>query len=135
MKQPNALFMKITLANVAALTLLATSASAQLVPDGGTAIIDGVTNTLTSRLTVGTNVGNTTLILTNAGRVNSDGGTIGSEVSSSNNVVVITGPGSTWNNYSNTIVTLGDRRIGQSIDRHQWRQVRWAHLVWHVCHE
>jgi len=94
---------------------LAASASAQLVTDGGTATINGVTTNLAGRLTVGTDSGNTTLILTNGGQVNSDGGTIGSEAGSSSNIVFITGPGSVWSNYPNAFVSLGGSGAGNRL--------------------
>jgi len=109
------LVMKTTLRTIQLLTLLAASASAQLVPDGGTATINGVTTNLAGSLTVGTNSGNTTLILTNGGQVNSDGGTIGSGAGSSSNIVFITGPGSVWSNYPNAGVRLGVSGAGNRL--------------------
>src|SRR5712691_1682582 len=49
------------------------SAHAQLVPDGGTATVNGTSINVSGALTVGTNGNNTTLIVTNAGMVTNTG--------------------------------------------------------------
>ena len=95
--------MKTPFTTITALALSASSACAQLVADGGSAIINGVTTNLAGDLIVGTNAGNTTLILTNGGRVNSSEGYIGTN--SSDNLVRVIGSGSVWSN-------SGDLHVG-----------------------
>ncbi len=79
-----------------ALTLLlsATGASAQLVNDGATAIINGTATNIASFLTIGNTGPNTTLIVTNAGSVSADSTGIGGTTTSSNNLVAVSGAGS-----------------------------------------
>src|SRR5688572_29976924 len=96
--------MKRSTASVHLLILMAASASAQLVTDGGTAVIDAVTNTIGGNLIVGTNAGNTTLILTNGSRINNVGGTIGQNSGSSDNLVQVIG--SVWSN--SLFLTVGN---------------------------
>lgn len=87
-------------AALALFTLVSSStAHAQLVSDGETAIIDGVTNDLgPANLIIGTNGPNTTLIITNGGLVADASGNLGWESDSSTNQVIVTGGGSGWNN-------------------------------------
>jgi T5SS/PEP-CTERM-associated repeat protein len=69
----------------------------QLVPDGGTKVINGTTATVTSDLNVGVNSGLTTLIITNGGVVNVSGNsTIGVNAGSSGNRVQVIGINSLW---------------------------------------
>jgi T5SS/PEP-CTERM-associated repeat protein len=77
-----------------ALLFLSPRAQAQLVSDGGTATINGTTNNLGGDLTVGTNGGNTTLILTNGAVVNSGNALIGLNAGATNNLVAVSGTGS-----------------------------------------
>lgn len=80
-------------------------ASAQLVSDGDTAIINGTsTNLGAANLTVGTNGPNTTLIVTNGGAITNATGYVGLNVSSTNNGVVITGANSVWNSSGNLFI-------------------------------
>ncbi len=79
----------------ATLALLTATARAQLVPDGGTNVLDGVTNSVSGDLTVGTNGSFTMLSLTNATVVDVSGQTfIGRDTGSFSNVVDVTGSGS-----------------------------------------
>src|SRR5687768_17053290 len=84
-------------------------ALAQLVPDGGTAVVDGITNSLPGDLIVGTNGGNTTLIIANGGRVINANSIIGQNLGSSSNVVQVIGTGSAW---SNAVLTVGSAGSG-----------------------
>ena len=93
-------FTNLVPALVAALVLFANlPARAQLVADGDTAIIDGIsTNLWDSDLTVGSNGPNTLLILTNSGTVSDTNGYIGYSAGANSNQVTVTGPGSLWTN-------------------------------------
>ena len=76
---------------------LATVARAQLVPDGGTATLANVTNTLTGTVTVGTNGSFTRLQLSNnALLTNSFNGVIGQNATASSNEVHLTSGTSRW---------------------------------------
>ncbi len=80
---------------------------AQLVPDGGTAVVDGVTTNLSGDLIVGTNSGPTLLVITNAGVVSNMVGTIGMNPGANSNQVRVSGVGSGWFNTSD--IRVGDR--------------------------
>jgi len=80
---------------------------AQLVPDGGSAVIDGITTNLSGDLIVGTNSGPTLLVITNAGAVSNMVGTIGMNPVANSNQVRVSGAGSSWLNSSD--VRVGDR--------------------------
>lgn len=104
------LFLRTLAGGLLASLLSPAAARAQLVPDGGTTTINNTTNDLTvapggPNLTVGTNGGNTTLILTNQGRVINNVGTLGQEGTSTNNLVLVTGSGSLWTN--KTVLFVG----------------------------
>ncbi len=143
----------------ATLALLNATARAQLVPDGGTNVLDGVTNSVSGDLTVGTNgsftllslinaaaveVGDRAvigrelgsfsnsvsvtstgavlavtgrlyvgsngwgnqLIITNGGRVASAGGTLGNDIDSSGNLAIVAGVGSLWSNSASLFIGL-----------------------------
>src|SRR6266516_785653 len=89
-----------TLVFAAAISLLAAlPLRAQLVADGGTKIIDGISTNITGSLTVGNNGSFTTLIVTNGGAVtNSASGFIGNATTSKTNQVIVTGANSVWAN-------------------------------------
>src|SRR5438309_7286448 len=73
------------------------SAWAQLVADGATNILDGVSTNVPSTITVGTNGSFTLLILTNNATLSNASTTfIGLNASAKSNAIVVTGPGSAW---------------------------------------
>jgi len=73
--------------------------SAQLVSDGNLATINGIsTNISPANLTVGTNLSNTRLVITNGGRVDDVSAYLGFNSSSSTNQITVTGANSVWNN-------------------------------------
>jgi T5SS/PEP-CTERM-associated repeat protein len=75
------------------------AAPAQLVSDGNLATINGIaTNISPADLTVGTNLSNTRLVITNGGRVDNVAGYLGFNSGSSTNQLTVTGNGSVWNN-------------------------------------
>ncbi|MBI5775330.1 MAG: hypothetical protein HZA89_16540 [Verrucomicrobia bacterium] len=80
------------------------SARAQLVNDGATGILNGITTNLSGSLIVGTSGPGTLLILTNAARVLGDGGGIGQDANASGNLVLLTGAGTLWANTNNLYV-------------------------------
>jgi T5SS/PEP-CTERM-associated repeat protein len=91
----------VRIAGIAVAVLLAfeLAARAQLVADGDTAIIDGIsTNLADSDLTVGTNGSYTLLVLTNSGTVTDTNGYIGYSAGANNNQVTVTDTGSLWTN-------------------------------------
>ncbi len=75
------------------LLALAASAQAQLVSDGGTAVIITTTNIATD-LTVGNAGPNTTLIITNGGSVTANNAVTGSSAAATNNLIAVSGAGS-----------------------------------------
>ncbi len=88
-----------------AVACLAAPARAQLVPDGGTNVLDGVTNSVSGDLTVGTNGNSTMLSLTNAAAVDVSGQTvIGYDAVSFSNVVDVAGVGSRFATLGNSFV-------------------------------
>ncbi len=96
---------RLTAAAAMLFALLTLSARAQLVPDGGTATINGTSTNLAGNLTVGTNGGNTTLLITNGGRVASSfSSAIGLNPGANNNQVTVTGPTSLWTNSGDLLV-------------------------------
>ncbi|MBI3879525.1 MAG: hypothetical protein HY301_05615 [Verrucomicrobia bacterium] len=79
------------------LLLAARHAPAQLVADGQTNTLNGVTNTVTGNVTVGTNGSFTLLTLTNGARLtNTLEGEIGLNTGANSNTVWLTGPGTSW---------------------------------------
>lgn len=77
----------------------AVTAEAQLVSDGGSLVLDGITTNLgAGTLTIGNNTGNTRLTLTNAASVIDGTGNIGFNGGSGANAVTVTDPGSLWTN-------------------------------------
>ena len=77
---------------------------AQLVADGTTKTIDGISTNISGSLIIGTNGPFTTLIITNGGSVTeTGGGTIGFNATSRSNQVVVTGANSLWNNSGSTL--------------------------------
>ncbi|MBI3879036.1 MAG: hypothetical protein HY301_03115 [Verrucomicrobia bacterium] len=77
--------------------LLAVGASAQLAPDGGTNTLDGVTNTVTGSVTVGTNGSFTLLTLTNGALLtNTLEGQIGLNAGANSNTILVSGVGTSW---------------------------------------
>ena len=85
------------------LLLLPAVVRAQLVADGQTNVLDGVTTNLTGGIIIGTNGSFTLLVITNGAMVTNSGGNfvIGYNVSAKTNRVVVTGAGSIWNNGAN----------------------------------
>lgn len=85
------------------LCALPMEARAQLVADGQTNVLDGVTTNLTSGVIIGTNGAFTLLVVTDGATVtNSSGNTvIGNNASAQSNRVTVTGAGSIWNNGGN----------------------------------
>lgn len=75
------------------LLALAASAQAQLVSDGGTAVISTTTN-IAADLTVGNAGPNTTLIITNGGSVTANNTVSGSSAAATNNLIAVSGAGS-----------------------------------------
>ncbi len=70
-----------------------------LVADGETCVVDGFTFDLsTNTLFVGKSGPNTTLIITNAGKVFNGDGTVGDFGGANSNLVLVTGSGSVWSN-------------------------------------
>ncbi len=71
---------------------------AQLVSDGGTVVIAGVSTNVVGDLTIGTNGSFTTLVFTNGGNCTNPGnGAIGLNFSAKTNRVVVSGVSSAWN--------------------------------------
>ncbi|MBI3882104.1 MAG: hypothetical protein HY301_18850 [Verrucomicrobia bacterium] len=88
--------------------LLAVRACAQLVPDGGTNTLDGVTNTVAGDLTVGTNGSNTGLVLTNGAVLTNTGAAyIGLNAGANSNSVTLAGAGTQWLSTSNLSIGFG----------------------------
>jgi T5SS/PEP-CTERM-associated repeat protein len=70
-----------------------------LFADTTTNVLDGVTNTATGNVFLGSNAPNTTLLLTNAAVLaNTADGTLGFTTNAFNNRVTVTGSGSVWSN-------------------------------------
>src|SRR6185295_14929157 len=90
------------------LVCAAVEARAQLVADGDTNVLDGVTTNVTGFVTVGNSGPFTLLVLTNAALLtNSGSGIIGSSSTGNRNEVMVTGAGSGWD-------CAGSLTIGQS---------------------
>ncbi len=87
-----------------AVACLATPARAQLVPDGGTNIVDGVFADGGVTNYIGSNAPFSLLVITNGGGVTNVNGIIGSTTNSVSNLVVVTGAGSYWSNRSRIFV-------------------------------
>ncbi len=88
---------RIRLAVFALASLTAQHAFAE---SGVTNTVNGVTNNYSSGYTLGTNGAFNVLIVTNAGKANVTGGfsIVGNSAVSSNNTVLVSGPGSIWSN-------------------------------------
>jgi fibronectin-binding autotransporter adhesin len=75
----------------------AASAQAQLVADGTTNSVDGISLGLIGDVTVGTNGSLTLLVVTNGGMLaNSENIIISASITAQSNYVVVAGPGSSW---------------------------------------
>jgi hypothetical protein len=75
------------------------SARGQLVADGTTNVLDGVTTNISGPITIGTNISFTRLIVTNGATVSNTGGTTIGSNAHSNSLAVI-GHDSRWNTAS-----------------------------------
>ncbi|HEY0457322.1 MAG TPA: hypothetical protein VGE41_13205 [Verrucomicrobiae bacterium] len=83
------------------------NATSQLVNDGATKVINGIHTNIVGLIDIGTNGPFTTLIITNAGTVsNTSAFTIGLNLFSSNNLVIVTGSGS--------ILSAGNLNVGNA---------------------
>src|SRR4051794_35064739 len=88
---------KLTLLFALTVILGAVSARAQLVADGQTSVLDGLSTNVTGGITIGTNGSFTFLQLTNGATVTNTGsGYIGSSATAKSNSVIVTGAGSVW---------------------------------------
>jgi T5SS/PEP-CTERM-associated repeat protein len=91
----------------ALLSLAAPAARAQLVNDGETNVLDGVTNILAEPLIVGTNAPFTLLVLTNGASLTSSNGVIGETTIAVSNRVEVAGAGSQWTTDGTNSITVG----------------------------
>jgi T5SS/PEP-CTERM-associated repeat protein len=82
----------------ALLSLAAPAARAQLVNDGETNVLSGVTTNLTGNITIGSNAPNTLLVLSNGMQLTTGGGfvMVGAGFGAQTSAVWVTGPGTSW---------------------------------------
>src|SRR5436190_12084386 len=90
---------------------LSKSTGAQLVADGTTNVLDGISTNIAGSISIGTNGSFTLLVLTNGATASiSATGSIGFNVSARSNSLVVVGPGSVWSNAS---LSLGSGSFNQ----------------------
>jgi T5SS/PEP-CTERM-associated repeat protein len=89
----------------AALLLTAPAARAQLVPDGGTTVLNGLSTNITGTVDIGTSADFSLLILTNGGDLRNTGiAYLGRNAGSDFNRVFVNGLGSYWSNVSDLFI-------------------------------
>jgi hypothetical protein len=88
--------------------LSVTATRAQLVSDGATVTLNGITTNVSGLLVVGSTGNNTRLILTNSAVVNSDSTLIGDFGGSFSNLIVVTSAGSRLNSGVGSVFRIGN---------------------------
>jgi T5SS/PEP-CTERM-associated repeat protein len=84
------------------------SLEAQLVADGTTNILDGISTNIAGTISIGTNGSFTLLVLTNGATASiSSTGSIGFNATARSNSLVVVGPGSVWSNASLAVGGFG----------------------------